>query len=266
MRAAAGRLHRVHRGVYSVGHSLLSTNGRRMAAVLALGPTAVASHRMAGALHAIVNSDALEVSVTTRGGRRVPGVMVHRTRRLGSEERTVVDGVRCTSLARTLIDYAELATARALERACEQAEILRIYDQRAIDAAIERQPTRRGSARLLAVVAAFRPGTTPTENALEEAFLAICDRIGAERPLVNSWIPFPEGGGARPDFLWPAARKIVEVDGFETHGTRRAFESDRARDRRLKLMGYDVIHFTWRDVMLRQELAERELAGFLAPP
>jgi hypothetical protein len=266
MRVRDGRLHRVHRGVYSVGHSLLSMNGRRMAAVLALGPTAVASHRMAGALHAIVNSSALELPVPGRGSRAVPGVVVHRTRRLHADDLTAIDGIPSTSLARTLIDYAERATHRQVERACEQASIARAYDQRSIDAAIERQPTRRGSKRLVAVVAAFRPGTTPTRNDVEEALLAICDRIGAERPLVNSWIPFDDGGGASPDFLWPSPKRIVEVDGFETHGTRGAFESDRERDRKLKLMGYDVIRFTWRDVMFRPQQVARELAAFLALP
>lgn len=262
-RVATGRLHRVHRCVYSVGHVLLSMDGRRMAAVLALGPTAVASHRMAGALHAILNSSALEVTVPGRGTRRVPRVIVHRTRRLDPEERGAIDGIPCTSLARTLLDYAEVATQREVERACEQAEILRTYDQEAIDAAIEKQPTRRGCKRLLAVVAGFRPGATPTKNDLEEAMLAIYDRIDAPRPLVNAWIPFPEGGGASPDFLWPGPKRIVEVDGFKTHGTRHAFENDRARDRRLKLMGYEVIRFTWRDVMLRPERVARELDAFV---
>jgi hypothetical protein len=263
-RVAAGKLHRVHRGVYAVGHSVLSMQGRRMAAVLACGPTAVASHRMAGALHAAVNSSALEVTVPGRGERRVPGVLVHRTRCLAAGESGVIDGIPCTSLARTLLDYAEIATRRQIERACEQAEILRTYDQSEIDAAIARQPTRRGSTRLLAVVAAFRPGATPTRNDLEEAMLAICDRIRAPRPLVNAWIPFEDGGGASPDFLWPEPKKIVEVDGYATHGTRGAFEADRERDRRLKLMGYDVIHFTWRDVMLRPGRVGRDVAAFLA--
>jgi putative AbiEi antitoxin of type IV toxin-antitoxin system len=265
-RVAAGKLHRVHRGVYSVGHSVLSMDGRRMAAVLACGPTAVASHRMAGALLAIVSSSALEVTVPTQADRRIPGVVVHRTRRLDPEDIGRIDNIPCTALPRTLIDYAELATRRQVERACEQAEILRTYDQRAIDAAIERNPGRRGAKRLVAVVADFRPGTTPTANDIEEAMLAICDGIRAPRPLVNAWIPFPDGGGARPDFLWPGPKKIVEVDGYETHGTRGAFESDRARDRRLKLMRYEILHYTWRDITLRPERVAVELAAFLALP
>ena len=262
-RVAAGKLHRIHRGVYAVGHSILSVSGRRMAAALACGSTAVASHRMAGAVHAIVNSSALEVTVPTRGGRSVPGVLVHRTRRLHETERCVIDDIPCTSLPRTLLDYAELATRRQLERACEQAEILRRYDHRQMGATLERNPGRRGATRLLPVIEQLRPGTTPTRNDLEEAMLGISDAIGAPRPLVNAWIPFPEGGGAEPDFLWPP-RSVVEVDGYETHGTRRAFESDRARDRRLKLLGFQVIRFTWRDVLHRREQVGRELLAFLA--
>ncbi|MFL5779920.1 MAG: DUF559 domain-containing protein [Thermoleophilaceae bacterium] len=262
-RVARGALHSVHRGVFAVGHPVLSIQGRRMAAVLACGPTAVASHRMAGALHAIVNSSALEVTVPGRGSRTVPGVLIHRTRRLRPDEVATIDRIPCTSLARTLLDYADLASHRQLERACEQAEINRAYDQAAIDEAIERNPGRRGARRLLAVIADFRPGTTPTKNEVEEAMFAIAAAIGAERPIVNGWIPFPEGGGASPDFLWPKTKRIAEVDGYETHGTRHAFESDRARDRRLRLLGYEVMRFTWRDVMLRPERVARELAAFL---
>jgi hypothetical protein len=263
-RVAAGKLHHVHRGVYSVGHTVLTMNGRRMAAVLAGGPGAVASHRMAGALHAIVNSSALEITVPTRGGRKMQGILVHRTRRLHPEEVGAIDNIPCTSLARTLLDYADLASHRQMERACERAEINSAYDQRAIEAAIERNPGRRGARRLLAVIADFRPGTTPTKNDLEEAMLAICDAARLPRPLVNAWIPFPDGGGASPDFLWPEHGLIAETDGWETHGTRRAFESDRTRDRRLKLMTYEVVHFTWRDVTVRPEQVGRDLAAFLA--
>jgi very-short-patch-repair endonuclease len=83
---------------------------------------------------------------------------------------------------------------------------------------------------------------------------------GARPPVA----PFPDGGGASPDFLWPKSKRIVEVDGYETHGTRHAFQSDRTRDRRLKLLGYEVIRFTRRDVMRRPERVARELAAFLA--
>ena len=263
-RVARGALHGVHRAVYAVGHAVLPMNGRRMAAVLACGRRAFASHRMACALHAVLTSSALEVTLPGRGSRSVPGVLIHRTRRLRPDETGTIDNIPCTSLARTLLDYAELASHRQLERALEQAEINRSYDQRAIDAAIERNPGRRGARRLLAVTADFRPGTTPTRNELEEAMFAIAGAVGAERPVVNGWIPFPDGGGASPDFLWPGPKRIVEVDGYETHGTRHAFESDRSRDRRLKLLEYEVMRFTWRDVMRRPEQVARELAAFLA--
>jgi predicted transcriptional regulator of viral defense system len=111
-RVAAGKLHRVHRGVYAVGHSVLSMNGHRMAAVLACGPTARASHRMACALHAVVMSSALEVTVPGRGSRSVPGVLIHRTRRLHPDEIGTIHNIPCTSLARTLLDYADLAAFR----------------------------------------------------------------------------------------------------------------------------------------------------------
>jgi predicted transcriptional regulator of viral defense system len=263
-RVAAGKLHRVHRGVYAVGHRVLSMDGRRMAAVLACGPNAVASHRMAGALHGILVSQALEVTVPGRGQRRVPGVLVHRSRRLHPGDITTIDGIPSTSLGRTLVDYADQATDRQVERACEQAEVLRIYDQRAIEASIERNPGKHGTKRLLAVIAKLELGVTVTRNELEEAFLAICDRVGAPRPRVNAWIPFPEGGGAEVDFLWERERLIVELDGFQSHGTRRAFVDDRRRDRRLKLLRWEIARFTWQDVLHARTATGGELAALLA--
>jgi very-short-patch-repair endonuclease len=73
--------------------------------------------------------------------------------------------------------------------------------------------------------------------------LSLCRRHRLPRPEVNVSID-----RYIVDFLWPDQSLIVEVDGWESHGTRSAFEVDRARDARLAVLGYRVVRFTWRQV------------------
>jgi very-short-patch-repair endonuclease len=91
-------------------------------------------------------------------------------------------------------------------------------------------------------------GSTLTDGELEERFLALCRKASLPSPAVNEWIRLDDGIAYKADFLWRARRLIVETDGWGSHGTRRAFENDRRRDRRLRLAGWDVVRFTWRDV------------------
>ncbi len=249
-RVARGRLHRVHRGVFAVGHARLTQNGRFMAAVLACGPQAWASHYCSGVLLELGLGARRLIDVSTRSarGRTVPGIRTHSAATLTAADVTIIDNIPCTTLARTLLDIAEDATQRDVERALDHAERARQLDMRAIDDVLQRADGRRGAKLLRAVLAEHRAGSTPTRNDLEEAFLQICRDIGAPPDAVNHWIAFPEGSGAEADFLWHQQRLIVEVDGHAPHTTRRAFEHDRRRDQRLMLLGWRVVRFTWRQV------------------
>jgi very-short-patch-repair endonuclease len=75
-------------------------------------------------------------------------------------------------------------------------------------------------------------------------FMSLVRRHRLPRPEVNVKVDRYE-----VDFLWRAERLAVEVDGWKSHGTRSAFEEDRARDARLKLIGFDVLRITWRQVV-----------------
>jgi predicted transcriptional regulator of viral defense system len=249
-RVASGRLHRVHRGVFAVGHPLLSRDGRRMAAVLACGAGAALSHRSAAA-HRGLRADgrnAIDVISQRRPGRRIDGITAHSGATLLARDVELVDAIPTTTLARTLLDLADVVTPRQLERAVEQAEVLRALDMRAITDVLTRADGRRGAATLRAVLAEVRLGTTTTRNDLEEAFLAICRDAGRPPDGVNVWIPYPEGGGAEADFVWQRHNLIAEVDGRATHLTPRAFEHDRRRDQRLAALGWRVVRFSWRQV------------------
>ena len=248
-RVRRGRLHRVHRGVFAVGHPLVSVEGRWLAAVLACGPGAVLSHRAAAALHGLRKSSrtAIDVTAPRRTGRARTGIDVHRGDSLRATDRTIVRGIPCTSVARTLLDLAEVTNRRGVERACDQAEVLRILDVRAVEDALHRAPGRRGAPALAAVMAVHRIGEALTRSELEERFLSLCNANALPRPEVNAMLATADGY-PEVDFFWRGRCLVAEADGYGSHGTRRAFERDRARDRALLVAGFRVVRFTWRQV------------------
>lgn len=263
-RVAAGRLHRIHRGVFAVVHpDLLTRKGRFMAAVLACGPRAALSHRAACALYVLRLALPRSIDVTAPHSRGRDGIRVHSAATLAPHDITLIDNVPTTTLARTLLDIAGDATRREVERACDQAETQRLLDMNAIDDVLRRADGRRGAALLADVLARHRVGSTLTRNDLEERFLAICRDAGLPPDAVNHWISYPEGGGAEADFLWRAQRQIVEVDGRDPHTTRAAFEHDRRRDQRLTMLGYRVIRFTWRQVTFEPAYVAASLTTLL---
>ncbi len=230
-RVRAGRLHRIHVGVYAVGHTVLNRNARYLAAVLAAGDGAVLSHRSAGILWGIHRSDAARIDVTvprTCGFRSTRAIAVHRPRL--PPVVTTHAGIRVTTPGRTLQDLATAVPRRALEKAAEMAEALRL------DVALD--PDHPGAARLADVLERHDLERT-TRSPLEDEFLELCDRHGIPRPLVNTYVE-----GFEVDFVWPDARLIVETDGRTHHGTAEAFERDRARDARLTAAGWRVVRFT----------------------
>lgn len=264
-RAAEGKFHRIHRGVYAVGHPTPTREGWMMAAVLACGLRAVLSHRSAAALLGLRQTTRASVDVTIprNSRRRHDGIDVHRSD-LAASEITLIDGIRCTTVARTLLDLAELLPAREVERAAEQAEVLDLFDLREVEQVLERAHGRHGTPVLRSALAALRAGETLTKEELEERFLDLCRKAGFPPPMVNGWVD-PDDGGApiEVDFMWPDSRLAVDVHSFRYHRTRAKFKRDREREQRLDLAGYDYMTPGWAEVKaatgLRKRL-ERRLA------
>jgi very-short-patch-repair endonuclease len=256
------RLHRVHRGVYAiVPRTLLAPNGFRMAAALAGGPDAALSHRSAGDLRAVrPHAGRHEISVPGRGGRRPrTDLVVHRPRSLDPADVERVDGIPVTTWARTMLDLAATIRPDHLPRALTRSERLRVFDRRAIDDAVARTPNHPGVRPLLGALAALHPQAHRTRSHLEDAMLAVCDAHRLPRPKVNE-----EVLGREVDFVWADQGLLVETDGWEDHGTRVAFQSDRTRDRALTIAGFSVLRFTYDDVVFRGDATGRELAAALA--
>jgi very-short-patch-repair endonuclease len=221
-RVAAGRLHRVYRGVYAVGHAGLSQEGRWMAAVLACGVGAVLSHNSAAALWGMLKAaeGPIHVTVPTRNGRaRRPGLRLHRVPTLSPSQTTRRGNIPVTKPSATLDDLRRTLPEARFRAALRQAEFLRlpIGDQSEADG---------------------------TRSELERRLLALCRRHGLPMPEVNVRV-----GPYVVDFLWRTQKVVVETDGFASHGGRAAFEDDRARRAELRIMGYEVLPFSYRQVM-----------------
>ncbi len=233
-----------------------------MAAVLACGDGSLVSHRAAGDLHGIHFWEAGLIDITgprsLRGGK---GIRLHRVHELHPDDDAILDGIPVTSLARTMLGLAADLELRRLERAFDQAERLRIFDLRAMEALIARCPGQRGVAVLRTLVADARE-LPDTRFELEHRFASMCRRYRVKTPAFNAVV-----GPYTVDALWAAERLIVELDGWETHGHRSAFESDRVRDANLQLWGYRVLRITWR--RLKREpagVAAMISAGLAGPP
>jgi predicted transcriptional regulator of viral defense system len=252
---AARRLIALHRGVYAVGHARLTRDGHRVAALLAAGERAALSHREAAALHALLPSAGTRVELTTPVQRRIVGVTVHRAR-LERIDVVLVEDKAVTTVARTLVDLASAVAPDRLRKALEEAERSHRLDVRAIEAVLARTRGRNGAGheRIRAALAELeRIGTTVTRSLLEDHLLSLLDAHGLPRPSTNAWTAAME-----VDACWPQARLVVELDGWDTHHTRQAFQRDRTRSNDLQAEGWTVLRFTHADVVHRAaDTAER---------
>ena len=234
-----------------------------MAAVLACGPRAVVSHFSAAAASGLRPSSRRKIEITTpdRGRRGPPDVEVHCVRRLSPHDVTSLRGIPITTVARTLVDLAGVLPADQLQQVVHEAEVQRCLDVAAVEAAIERANGRRGIAALLAALCQPSPGATHSE--LERHFVALCRRGGLTLPRLN--VPLQLGERlVEVDGLWVGQRVIVELDGEESHHTRRAFHADRRRDSALAALGYVVVRLTWTRVTREPAATVSELRRLLA--
>jgi very-short-patch-repair endonuclease len=251
-RVRAGRLHRIHRGVYAVGHPGLTMEGRWMAAVLAF-PAAVAvpqpgesradpvlavlSYRSAAALWELLPAadGAVDVSVPTQAGRRRRwGIRPHRCRSLLPEQTTRRRGIPVTTPARTIADLRRAVSPRELRRAIRQASVLGLPIGTEV--------------------------TDGTRSELEYLFLRLCQRHTLPAPAVNARVE-----SLMVDFLWEREKLVVETDGYRFHRGQAAFEDDRSRDLELRTRGYEVIRLSFRQVSEEPERIGRMLRKRLTP-
>lgn len=225
---ARGRLHRRHRGVYSlVGPEALPPLATEQAALLACGERTHLSHHSAAAVWGIRPSSSGPVEVTIVGrdaGRRRPGVRVHRTDRIDPRDVRILKGIRITSPARTLLDIAPDLLERELERAFDEAIVRQLMTVAAARAMLLVNAHRPGAPSIRALATTDR-STTMTRSEAEERFLELMRKAGVPAPEVNVRV-----GRWVVDFFWRAERVVVEIDGYPYHSGRAARERDHRKD------------------------------------
>jgi len=259
-RLESWRLRLVHREVYVVGHSQLSTQGRWVAAVLAYGEGALLSHRSAAALWGLARPRTSVVDVTAPAGRqgirRRQRIWIHRSR-LYPEDRALQAGIPVTTVARTLFDMAEFDSTKRLESAWEEADRLNLLRLREVEGVCERGYGRRALRPIRRLLAEAR-ATTITRSPLEDDFAAFCREHRLPMPSFNT-----TALGYEIDALWPAERLAAELDSWEFHRHRAAFERDRARDAALQVAGYRTLRITDRRMNKEASALASELRALL---
>lgn len=223
-RVAAGRLHRIHRGVYAVGHPGISPYGRWIAAAFACGDGAVISHRSAAELWDLLRpaGGPVDVSIRGYGGRaRRSGIRLHRRESLSLTNVTRRYGIPVTKPSQAIVDLRGIVPEAEVRRAIRQAEVLGLPLS---------EDTRHDR----------------TRSDLERDFLRICRRYRLPMPEVNVEI-----GKYEADFVWRDLWFVVETDGYKYHRGQQAFREDRRRDLELRSLGFEVQRLS--DEQIEQE-------------
>jgi very-short-patch-repair endonuclease len=241
-RVEAGWLVRLHEGVYAVGHTALTDKSHVIAAVYACGPGALAGYRSAGALWGVLRRPQRIEVTAPRGRKPKRGMTVHRSRLIHDEDRDLIDNIPVTSLARTLVDLADVLSEKRLAGAVHEAEVKRLFDLKPIERVLARLPGRKGRHKLTRVLSAYRDVQPFTRSRAERLVLQMCEDHGLPRPQTNTWI-----GAYEVDFYWPEAGLVLEFDQSAFHRTTKAFHEDRKRDRALAAEGIHVVRATERD-------------------
>jgi very-short-patch-repair endonuclease len=246
-RARTGHLHRLHRGVYAVGHRNIPLEGRFLAATKACGPTVALSHYSAATLWGIVDWDDRhpEVTVPGPGTRRHAGIRVHRSTTITRDDVTRRRGIPLTTPARTIHDLFSVLPYKGVRRAANRALARKLL-------APHHLPPR-----LAATVA-------PTRSELEDAVRDLVLQHGLEPPDVN--VPMTiDGRRVIPDLRWPAQRLVVEADSLEWHDNPIARADDAERQAILEAHGERVVRVTWHQAIVEPRQTITRLVNAGAP-
>ena len=254
-----GRLHRLYTGVYLLGHPTPAPLAVEHGALLACGDDSWLGYRTAGLLYAVLEEYDGPVEVTTRRHRGRPlGITVHTSRRLEPRDTTFREGLRITTLPRTLLDCAEVLGPHEYERMVESAFAQKRVSERQLRDVIARSPGRRGG-KLLTALLDYRGDDGYTLSHAEDAMRTLQRSARLPRFKTNVKI-----GRYRADFLFPDSKVIVEVDSWAHHGSRRSFEDDRRRWDDLQQMGYRVVPVTWHMLKHEPEATIARIAAAIA--
>lgn len=252
---------RMYRGVYAVAGARDTFEFRIMAAVLAAGDGALASHRCAAALFGLrrIRCDEPAVTVAGRSAPRLDGVAGHRRDTLTPPDRARIGLIPVTSPAWTLLDLAgELGASDdparlRLEGALDDVLARKLASITAIERLLGRVASGRvpGAQALSELVAERRAGKKPTESGLEDELLEVFRTFGLPDPVRQLVLALPGGGTARFDAAYPELLLGFEADGDAYHKGVLDRMRDEARDRRCNEIGWTVRRYGTDDIRLR---------------
>lgn len=236
-----------------------------LAAVCLSSPRAVASHRAAADLWGLDGVDGQFVEVTVPHGVHLRRGVTHRSDDLADFEVVEREGVPCTDPTRTLIDLGAVVADNAVERALESALRRRLTSLPRLRWRLKAlaRPGRPGPPSLRRVLEHRPPGAPPTESELETLFLQCLRAAGVRQPLRQHRVRLSGGRWVRLDDAYPDEMVFVELDGWATHGNRRAFGRDRQRQNQVVLLGWRPLRFTWTDVSDDPQRVAGEVAAAL---
>jgi very-short-patch-repair endonuclease len=248
-RLRTGRFRALHPAVHVVGGAPDTWHQRMLGACLAAGGFAAASHRSAARLWGLLGEDDLvELSVLRPKGPRPAGALWHRSRDLVPAHTTIRQGVPVTNPMRTLVDLGAVVKPWVVEDALDRGLFSRLVRMSAVEWMLHdlARPGRRGCGVLRKVLDERALGAAPPDGLLEPRMARLLRDHGLPPGVFHHDIP---GTPFEVDFAYPDLLLAIEVDGYDPHGTRQAFDTDRARQNRLVLAGWTVIRFTWTQVV-----------------
>ena len=254
-RVQIGRLYRVFRGVYSVGHPPITPQQWAGAAVLACGPGAALSHSSAMTLWGYWRQWDRPFEVTVVGDRRTNGIRVHRSTTLRRQDVTTQLGIRVTTPARALLDMSPRLKDKSLKRLVKAALNSPWLTEDQLADTLARHPTAPGTKRIAKLIGC---DGTPERSGWEDEFPAFCAKHGLPAPIMGQ--PFH---GYILDALFPEEKVIVELDGWDFHKSKISFEDDRERDAEMLAHGHVTIRMTWDRMHERERREARRLRTIL---
>lgn len=236
-----GHLHRRHRGVYAVGHTALSREGRWSAAVLAGGDGAALSHVSAAQFWGITRRTSERIHVSTPRYRRpIAGVTSHHLRPLQDDALRAVtsrDGIRATTVTRTIIDLAEIMDAEELAFVMHEAAFRFVLDVDEIRRVIAENARFRGRGVLREALEMHLSGRAGARSRFEERVRTYLEGRGYPKPAAGYPLQ-ADDGTYELDMAWPACRVNVEADGGRGHARPRSRRKDRERDQAIRRAGW----------------------------
>jgi very-short-patch-repair endonuclease len=203
------------------------------------------SHWSAAALWMIRPNSRSRIDVTVAHRSRSSRSICRHVSVRPVDERTAEEGIPVTTVPRTIFDLAATEPVEVVKNMLRESEFRQLYDRLSLWDLVERYPGRRGVRKVRAALEGIKEEPAgPKRSRLEERFAPFLRQHRLPLPRFNDWIAVGNRN-FQVDCHWPGTGQIVELDGWEGHGTRSAFREDRARDRVLSAAGYTVTRITW---------------------